>query len=934
MRAGAPGHDENNNENREPSMNASMPALLPLIPTKLAIPMLPPGLLERPRLDEWQLRLPQVRLAVLHAASGFGKTTLAAQWARAFDGRVAWLQLHASDNLALQFGRYLTQALDRQLDAGCPLSAALAEQGQVSLDALFTQLLAELPGEHEAILIVLDEFEVLHERELIAGLRFFLRHMPSWMTLLVCSRRLPELGVAELRVKHQLLLLDARQLAFEDDEVQALLELGVPVNINREQVERLNRRIGGWPCALQLALQEVQTSRGMDLFLENLLLGHPDIRDYMREQVIDGLPQDLRGFLEATCLLDRFDAALADRLTEACHGREMLERLERGGLFIQPLDSLRRWYSYHPLFAVFLQGELRTHQPQRVNQLHLRAAEALLAEGMPEEAARHAVQAGDPQQVAEILQRHGRAFYRQGRLGLLQQCLETLPEPVIAGSPLLTLLQAWVSQNSYQFDHVERWFKAAELALQRSCSEQDWARIVCEFNAVRAQVAMNQGDEQRAIALAQEALTCEPLIMRTSRVAAMSGLAEVHFVQGALPQAQKQYEEAERRAREINASHLVVWSLGQLSEIAIAQGHLQKAYTLQERAIQYIEQQNLQATPIVEFIYRVRGQVLLEWHQLDAAEQCALQGIQILDELGDQRWRLQSHALLAGVAYARGQQNACADYISQMQTMLADDRYHIDWLANAHAVMLAYWDSSQDREAIRQWLISAPPVSAGANHFSQLNARNHARAHLALGQLERALPILRQLLTDAERHGLEMDRNRNHILLAQLHWLREERQQALDHLQRAMTLASGSGAIGSFLRVGKPIIGMLKCLLHERSLDEAEAQRAARLIQLAQQQRDFSRAIRITLDEAVIQDIINRPDVPELIRRSPLTRREWQVLSLIHAGQSNEQIADHLNVAPTTIKTHIRSLYQKLNITHRSEAVQLARDLLSKIQGD
>ncbi|HAF90133.1 MAG TPA: HTH-type transcriptional regulator MalT, partial [Pseudomonas sp.] len=94
MRTGAPDHDKNKNVNREPSMNAAMPPLLPLIPTKLAIPMLPPGLLERPRLDEWLQRLGQVRLAVLHAASGFGKTTLAAQWARAFDGRVAWLQLH------------------------------------------------------------------------------------------------------------------------------------------------------------------------------------------------------------------------------------------------------------------------------------------------------------------------------------------------------------------------------------------------------------------------------------------------------------------------------------------------------------------------------------------------------------------------------------------------------------------------------------------------------------------------------------------------------------------------------------------------------------------------------------------------------------------------------------------------------------------------
>ncbi len=925
--------DSNKDKKGKNPMNAALPTPLPLIPAKLQAPSLPTGLLDRPRFDEWFQRLPEVRLALLQAASGFGKTTLACQWGRDFAGPTAWFRLHPGDNDPAQFGRYLAQALDQRVEGGCPIAVALAEQGAPGIEALVTRLLAELPVEHSPLLLVFDEFEVIYNRELIAALRFFLRNMPTWLTLLVCSRTVPDLGVAELRVKHQLLALDARQLAFEDDEVQALLDLGLPVNINREQVERLNRRIGGWPCALQLALQEVQTTRGMDQFLENLQLGHPDIRDYMREQVIEGLPGSLYDFLEATCLLDRFNAALADRLTEGCNGREMLERLERGGLFVQALDGLRQWYTYHPLFAVFLQGELRTHQPQRVFELHLRASEALFAENLSEEAARHAVQARNPERVCEVLERHGRAFYRQGRLALLKQCLDTLPETTIAGSPLFTLLQAWVSQNSYQFDQVERWFKAGEQALQERCSEEEWARVVGEFNAVRAQVAMNQGDEQRAIALAEDALAREPLIMRTSRVAAMSGLAEAHFVQGALTQAQKQYEEAERRAREIRASHLVVWSLGQLSEIAIAQGYLQKAYTLQERAIQYVEQEKLQTTPIMEFIYRVRGQVLWEWHQLDAAEQCALQGLQMLDDLGD-HWRLQSYALLAGIAHARGQQSACADYIGQLQGMLADDNYHIDWLANAHAVMLTYWDSTQDREAIRQWLHTAPPLKPGANHFAQFNARNHVRAYLSLSQTDKALPILRQMQADAERHGLVMDLNRNHILQAQLHWMREERQQALDHLHKALTLASTTGAIGSFLRVGKLIIAMLKSLQHERRLDELEAQRTVRLIQLAQQQRDFSRAIRITLDEAVIQDIINRPDVPELIRHSPLTRREWQVLSLIHAGQSNEQIAEHLNVAPTTIKTHIRSLYQKLNITHRSEAVQLARDLLSKIQGE
>lgn len=906
---------------------------LPLIPAKLTAPALHPGLLPRPRFDEWLQRLPQVRLAVLQAPSGFGKSVLASQWAAAFAGAVAWLNLDGNDNSPRQFGRYLLNALHRQLEGGCPLSVARAEQGEEGLDGLLTRALAELPASHAPLLLVLDEFEVLHNREVIAALRFFLRNAPEWLTLLVCSRGLPELGVAELRVKRQLLALDAAQLAFEHDEVQSLLELGLPIAINREQVERLNRRIGGWPCALQLAQQEVQTGRGMDLFLESLQLGHPYIRDYLREQVLEGLDAPTQEFLQATCLLERFSAALADRLTESCNGREMLEALERGGLFIQAVDSLRQWFAYHPLFASFLQNELSTHQPQRIAELHLRAAEALLEEKMPEEAARHAVLACDPQRVAQILEQHGRQFYRQGRLALLQRCLAVLPESAIAESPLFTLLQAWASQNQYQSDQVERWLQAGEAAQQGRYTAEQWQRIEADFKAVRAQVAICQGNQQQAMALAREALAFEPLTMRTSKVVAMSVLAEAHFVQGDLLKAQQQHEETVRRAQQINASHPVLWSLGQLSEIAIAQGHLQKAYNLQERALQYIEQEKLPVTPIMEFIHRVRGQVLLEWHHLDAVEQCALQGLEILDTVGD-HWFLQCYVLLARVAHARGQQSVCADYIGKIHSLLACDDYHIDWQANAHAAMLGYWESTQDKDSIRQWLSTAPPLKPGANHFAQGNARNHVRAYLALNQGERALPILRQLQIDAERHQLVMDQNRNHILQALAHWQREERQAALDHLHQALTLASGTGAIGSFLRLGKPLIGLLKALQHERRLDELESQRADRLIQLAQQQRDFSRAIRITLDEAVIQDIINRPDVPELIRHSPLTRREWQVLSLIHAGLSNEQIAEHLNVAPTTIKTHIRSLYQKLNITQRSEAVQLARSLLSKIQGE
>src|SRR5690606_29914095 len=243
----------------------------------------------------------------------------------AFDGRVAWLQLHPGDNDPRQLGRYLLHVIDAQLAHGCARSLLLAEQGGEVFDTLLTHLLAELPAEHDPLLLVLDDFETLNNPEVIAALRFFLRNMPAWLTLLVCSRGLPELGVADLRVKHQLLTVDAPHLAFETDEVEALLNLSLPVTVNREQVERLNRRIGGWPCALQLALQEVQTGRGMDLFLENLQLGHPYVRDYMREQVTGQLGSVTLEFLQATCLLERFNAPLANRLTQGSNARDMLE---------------------------------------------------------------------------------------------------------------------------------------------------------------------------------------------------------------------------------------------------------------------------------------------------------------------------------------------------------------------------------------------------------------------------------------------------------------------------------------------------------------------------------------------------------------------------------------------------------------------------------
>lgn len=912
------------------------PGHLTFIEAKTAAPLAPAGLLHREKFNDL-LHIPEpVSLLLVHAPAGYGKTTTIAERFEALQANTAWLRLEESDNDPGRFAAYLAHTLSAATDGATgPVLQRLQAQGYDSLELFLTDLLADLPHRDEPIYLILDDYHLIHRPDIHQALRFLLRHLPSHLTLVLISRTLPPVGVAQLRMKGQLIEVTSRDLAFDADEAQQYFENRLPFELSRESIERAVRRVEGWISALQLLSSAAHTRGDFSDSVEQLDQGNQHIFDYFDELVGQALTDQQRTFLLRTSILDRFNAGMVMRVMDDADGQALLGSLLSMGLFITPVDNSALWFRYHPLFSVYLRHLLSctTHENQRA--LHQRAADAWLDVGHAEDAARHAIAADDPERITRVLNIHGRKFFTEGQFSLLQRCLDSLPQSVIAEDPTLTLLRAWVAQGQYKFDEVENWLSAAETRLKSVMSEASQKAVHGEFSAIRAQVAMNYGDASRALTLAREAVEMEAEYLPTSRVAAASVMGEALFVSGELQDALARMQDTEHMARAHNAHQNVLWALCQQSEISVAMGLLQKAYNIQERAFQYAEDNHLNHLPILEFLFRIRSQIMWEWHHLESAERCALQGIEILEAQGE-RWYVQSYTTLAKLAQARGRQSLCADYIAKIQKMLASGDYHLDWVANAHATMLTYWDAVRDQDAIQRWLTIAPnsdPAEA-TNHFFQCNGRNRARALTSLGQYQEALPLLQSLTEVAEQFGLKTDLNRNHIALAHVYWLLEDREQALAHLKSALVLASTTGAVGSFLRLGKVLIVMLKALINDAAIDGMELQRAERLIQLSQQQRDFSRAIRISLDEAIIQDIIDRPDVPELIRTSPLTRREWQILSLIHAGLSNDQIAEHLKVASTTVKTHIRSLYQKQNISHRSEAIELARDLLSKIQGE
>lgn len=912
------------------------PGQLTFIAAKNQSPQPPPALLHRDKFNDLLHGLEPVSLLLVHAPAGYGKTTTVADRLGALEANTAWYRLEIGDNDPARFAGYLANALEVAVPGSCTATLRkLQDKGYGNLESFLTDLLAELPLDDDPLYLVLDDYHLIDNPGIHDALRFLLRHQPACLTMVLITRTIPPIGVAQLRMQGRMSEITSRDLAFGADEAQHYFDNRLPFEISRESIERAVRRVEGWVSALQLLSASAMTSLEFNDFVDQLEFGNQHIFDYFDELVGHGLTEQQRKFLLRTSILERFNARMVMRVMDDSDGQALLSGLLAMGLFITPVDNSALWFRYHPLFSVYLRHLLSCTTEENRQQLHQRACDAWLELEHAEEAARHAIEADDPERITRVLTLHGRKFFTEGQFILLQRCLDALPQDIIAQDPTLTLLRAWVAQGQYQFEDVENWLSAAEARLAASMTEDTQRAVYGEFSAIRAQVAMNYGDGERALALAREAIDQEARYLPTSRVAAASVIGEALFVQGELEEALARMQETEHLARAHQAHQNVIWALCQQSEISVAMGLLQKAYNIQERGFQYAEENNLNHLPILEFLFRIRSQIMWEWHHLENAERCALQGIEILEAQGE-RWYVQSYTSLAKVGHARGRQSLCADYIAKIQKMLASGDYHLDWVANAHATMLAYWDAVRDHDAIQRWLTIAPPVDpdTATNHFNQCNGRNRARAYMSLGLYSKAQPLLTGLQAVAERVGLKTDLNRNHIALALLYWNTDDRENALRHMATALQLASTTGAVGSFLRVGKVLIVILKALINDEAVDGMELQRAERLIQLAQQQRDFSRAIRISLDEAIIQDIIDRPDVPELIRTSPLTRREWQILSLIHAGLSNDQIAEHLKVASTTVKTHIRSLYQKQNISHRSEAIELAKDLLSKIQGE
>lgn len=896
-----------------------------LIPSKLSRPVRLQNTVIRDRLLMQLSDVASYRLTLINCPAGYGKTTLIAQWA-AEQPRLGWYSLDESDNQPERFARYLIAAIQLATGDHCRKSEALSQKHQyANLSALFAQLFIELSDWQQPLYVVIDDYHLITHDAIHEAMRFFLRHQPDNLALVLLSRTLPPLGIANLRVRDQLLELGIQQLAFNHQEAQQFFEHRLSVPLEQEDSSRLCDEVSGWATALQLiALSSRQPNASAQQSAKRLAgLNASHLSDYLVDEVLDQVDPDSRAFLLRCSVLRSMNDTLIVRLTGKDNGQQRLEELERQGLFIHRMDDCGEWFCFHPLFATFLRQRCQWELASELPTLHHAAAEGWLSLGYPAEAIHHALAFADVAMLRDILLQHAWTLFNHSELTLLEQCLVSLPYALLVQNPELVLLQAWLAQSQHRYGEVNTLLEQAESAmLERHIPVDEILRA--EFNALRAQVAINADKPDEAEKLAADALKILPVANFYSRIVASSVIGEVHHCKGELSRALPMMQQTEQMARRHEVSHYALWALLQQSEILIAQGFLQAAYETQDKAFELIHEQHLEQLPMHEFLLRIRAQILWSWSRLDEAEQAARKGIKILVNYHPQQ-QLQCLAILAKCSLARGDLDNASLYIQRCEALQHDSQYHLDWITNADKPRIIHWQMTGDSIAAAQWLRDAKKPGMADNHFLQGQWRNIARIQIMLGRYTEAEVILDELNENARRLNLISDLNRNLLLTNVVYGKTERKSEAQRALIEALSLANRTGFISHFVIEGEVMAQQLRQLIQLNALPELEQHRAQRILKDINQHHRHKFA---HFDEGFVEKLLTHPQVPELIRTSPLTQREWQVLGLIYSGYSNDQIATELDVAATTIKTHIRNLYQKMGVSHRQEAIEQAQRLL------
>ncbi|MGN7760548.1 LuxR C-terminal-related transcriptional regulator [Paenibacillus sp. 22594] len=874
-----------------------------IVSTKLYIPPARSKIVVRPRLLERLNEGLQGKLTVLSASAGYGKTTLVSAWLSVCGRRAGWLSLDAGDNDPASFLTYLCAACRTiGVNIGEGIFAMLQSPQPPPIESLLTALLNEITSVSEPSILVLDDYHLIDSKPVNEAVAFLIEHLPPQMHLVIATREEPVLPLPRLRVRHQLTELHAADLRFNASETAEFLDQVMGLMLSAEDVMLLETRTEGWIAGLQLAALSLQGRNDTTGFIQSFSGRHKFVLDYLVEEVLQQQSASIQAFLLFTSVLSRMcgplcDAVMGEESGESTFssGQRTLEYLEHANLFLIPLDNERRWYRYHHLFADLLRERLSQGLP--VAEFHIRASVWYEDNGFELEAFHHAAAAGDIERAARLMEGEGMPLLFRGAVTPVLNWLESVPRKILDSRPSLwvmyasgLLMQGWISS-------VEQKLQAAEQALHGTVQNERTRDITGHIASIRATLAVSRHQAEPIMAESRRALEYLHPDNLPVRAAAAWSLGYAYQLQGDLSLAETAYAEALSISKRIGHVMITIMATLGLGNIQEVENQLPAAAGSYHRVLEWAGEPPL---PAACEAHLGLARIFYEWNEWDQALLHSRQSVQLAQQFEDSDRGVAGEVLLAKLKLARGEVSAAAAILAQAELLARKEHF---WAQIPQIAVM------QVSALLHQENLDAAAILAEQHGLSLCQAK----VYMARGDTSAVLAVLEPMLGQAAVRGRPDERLKGMIFYAAVLYRNGDKSAATQALAEAMTMAQPGGYIRAFVDEGLPVERLLR-----------EAQVGGELL-------DYRRRLLAAFEaenpqHSQLRSANQLPSTSQPLIET-LSGRELEILQLIAQGLSNREISERLFLALSTVKGYNRNIFDKLQVSRRTEAVARARRL-------
>jgi LuxR family maltose regulon positive regulatory protein len=888
--------------------------------TKLQSVTLAHDIIPRARLLNQLENASNLPLSLLSAPAGYGKSTLASQWAATTQCPCGWLTLDEEHNDLHLLLHYLIISVKNS----CPgktfhIETLLEADPLPCPEELASYLLNDLHRLPRRMILILDDYHRIAEQPVHLFFTSLLTHASPNLHLAFMTRKDPPFPVATMRAKGLLTEIRAQDLRFTVGEITTFLDGMLERPLDDRTARLLEQKTEGWAAGIRLAGLYLKGQNNLAELVAGLDGNARYIADYLFSEIVNRLDPEVLSRLMELSMLDRFCVSLGDHIHQGddslSNTKQCIEHLLQSNTFITPLDNEDIWFRFHHLFQDLLKGLLQKQwSSDSIVALHNKAASWFAANGLIEEAIKHLLRAGNTVDAVQLIIDNRYALMNTSEFNRLGRWLDMLPERVLLNNPLLVSTKALIGTDLGKNVDIHAFTQKAKQFLKNPAVKPEIAAILRgEALLLQALVDLIQENIVQGFEKSRQAFELLPEDAQMAHSICVLVTAVFHQMGG---DSQKAMALIQKRLQ--NPAYTRN-TLARMS-VPLTIVHLLDANL---DGVRKAAQHNLQLTRGLP-LYHTRTYAYVHlgiacYLQNDfAAAQEALQKAMDHRYVANPSWVTDAGFALVCLYLSRGQNDAAAKVLAQIRTHCHE---------GDHGRSIELYPAFEIEYLLRQKkfkkaIALAPSVDfevRSPRYFFYVPQITQCKCFLAqdtpaaLNKAHDKLKTLDERMQAIHRVNIRIDLL---ILLAVVCQKQGRRPEALEHLASALALAEPGQWIRSFLDAGRLIV----TLLHRLADNDTQQGFIQRILQA------FSSA-------PAAQGLFSQPAKIAETLQSPmhhhLTKREREILPLLAKGLSNKQIAAKLCISDLTVKTHLQNIYGKLQVKGRIEAVNKSKILQS-----